>query len=183
MVPFRSQVIRLAYHNPKIRNYLLPLLKESSSDNFDTLTQALDYLSKVSVLLGKVGRDSIDRELTRDLSVAIRQLAAIRTSVSDIQDGLGPRGTYMKGTKPEFGTKMAQTPIDPERMQSSYDLVHKGIRSFLDSSRAVDLAVSNEGWGSEKVASPLWKFITEGERMYAAFKDLKIQLMRSGRMG
>lgn len=183
MAPLRSRLIRLAYQAPKIRGYLLPLLKESNIDTFELLTEALDHLSRASVLLGRVGRATVDGELARDLFVEIKRLDSIRMSVDAIQDGLGPRGTYMKGTKPEFGGKVAQTPIDPERMQSSYDTVHKGIRSFLETSRAVDLAVSREGWDGDGIVSPLWKFITEGERMYAAFKELKIQLMRTGRMG
>ena len=55
--------------------------------------------------------------------------------------------------------KMGQAPLDTGRMQRDYDAVHKGIREFLESSRAVDLVVGRDGWESDKLVEPLWRLI------------------------
>ncbi len=73
--------------------------------------------------------------------------------------------------------------IDPQQMQHLYDGLHKGLRSMEKASRGVDLALSQGSWEDESVVRPMWDLITESERFYAALKGLKIQWVRSGRMG
>lgn len=73
--------------------------------------------------------------------------------------------------------------LDHEQMHHLYDGVHKALRNMERASRGVDLALAQGSWSNEDLAKPMWDFISESERLYAAVKLFKVQWMRSGRMG
>lgn len=72
---------------------------------------------------------------------------------------------------------------DPEQMQYLYEGIHKTLRNMEKASRGVDLALTHASWSNDAVTKPMWEFISESERLYAALRIFKTQWLRSGRMG
>ncbi len=95
----RSKLIKLAHTNPELRKDLLPLLKTSSFDVPKTVKESLDKLKEVQPLMAGAIRETTDGELSRDLALNYKILKSLVQSLDEIDNGLGPRGKYMRSSR------------------------------------------------------------------------------------
>lgn len=95
----RAKLIRLAQRDPSVRDKVLPLLRKAKS-NFD-LSRALfeteAHLGEALALLLRSRAATVDGTLKNLLGQIVPTLTRLRTSVSDLGDGVGPGGLFARG--------------------------------------------------------------------------------------
>ena len=95
----RSKLIKLAHTNPSLRGDLLPLLKKGGEEVPSLVSQALKNLDAAWSFVNKASFITVDGELMRELAKVRDGIHKLQNQLWSIEEGLGPRGTYLRGRR------------------------------------------------------------------------------------